>query len=139
MNFDLPRDKEAFLRHSGWEFSLSHCGTPFQVSSDEIDGLPDDQELAFFKETVAKIIERTDEVLQSAVDRYWAEYNQLWNPTAPVSNEEFRARLKLSGVYIGAKGSVEVELEDAHDMFRGHAIIVSFGRDMQITAVDLAG
>jgi hypothetical protein len=139
MDFDLPKDKEAFLQHPDWDFSLSDYGDAFQVSMEEIDGLPENQELAYLKATVLRVLEKKTEVIGRATDQFLDEYNQKWNEGAPVTRDDFSAQLKIGGIYIEDAGRLAVELVEGRDMFRGHAITITFGPEMQIVEVGLAG
>ena len=139
MTFDLPRDKDAFLRCADWDFSLTHDGSDLQVSMQEIAGVPEDQELAQFKRVVLGIIGKKEEALSLAADRFFAEFIVKWNRGAPISRDEFVARLKPSSVTIESDRSAALEFEDEEDMFRGHAIVVRFDPESEIVGADLEG
>ncbi len=139
MIFDLPRDKDAFLRCAGWDFSLTHDGSSLQVSMQEFAGVPEAQELALFKEVVLGVIGKKEEALSLAADRFFAEFIKKWNCGAPISRDEFLAKLKPRSVTIEHDRSAALEFEDEEDMFRGHAVVVRFDPESRIVGADLEG
>ncbi|MBK8478649.1 MAG: DUF2262 domain-containing protein [Opitutaceae bacterium] len=139
MTFDLPRDTDAFLRCADWDFSLTHDGGDLQVSMQEIAGVSEDQELAQFKKVVLGIIGKKEESLSLAADRFFAEFIEKWNCGAPMSRDEFVARLKPCSITIESDHSAAMEFEDEEDMFRGHAIVVRFDPESEIVGADLEG
>lgn len=139
MTFDLPRDTDAFQRHADWNFTLSNDGREFDVSMQEIAGVPEEQELPFLKAALVRIMDWKEEAARMAADRYCDEFNRKWNPAVPITREEFMTRLRIGGISIEEDRSAALEFEDDRDMFWGHAIVVRFDREGKIRDVDLAG
>ena len=71
--------------------------------------------------------------------RFFAEFIDKWNCGAPISRDEFVARLRPSSVSIESDRSAALEFEDEEDMFRGHAIVVRFDPESAIVGADLDG
>ncbi|WP_221029186.1 DUF2262 domain-containing protein [Actomonas aquatica] len=139
MKFDLPRDNDAFRQYTGWDFELSHEGIDFQVSTQEIEGIAEEDELSHLKEVVSRILAQKETAVDKAADGYFESFLTKWNRDEPISREEFKARLRPGTISIGSDRSVSLELEDEHDMFWGHAIVVHFDRNLQIHDTELAG
>jgi hypothetical protein len=139
MKFDLPRDTESFLSHPNWDFRLSHESSDFEVSLQEVEGILEEDELPFLKTTVVQVVGKKGEAIRMAVEKYFEEFNQKWNRGEPISREEFMARLRMSSISIESDRSAALELEDDHDMFWGHAIVVRLNPEGKIRELELAG
>lgn len=139
MIFDLPAQKDAFLAHGDWDFTLSFQGLPIEVSMQEAAGLSDADELVLFKKVVSGVLARKDAAVQLAADRFFDEFLKKWNQDGPISREEFLSRLKPASIAIEPDGRASLEFTDDYDMFWGHAVVVSFDSSANITALELAG
>jgi hypothetical protein len=139
MTFDLPTQKDVFLAHDTWGFALTFQGLPIEVSMQEAAGLSDEEELVLFKQVVLGVLAKKDAAVQLAADRFFDEFLKKWNQDDPISREEFVSRLTPASIAIEPDGRASLEFADDHDMFWGHALIVSFDPHSNITDLELAG
>lgn len=139
MTFDLPAQKNTFVAHHDWDFALTCQGQPIEVSMQEVEGLSGEAELALFKKVVLDVIEKKDAAVQLAAEQFFEEFLKKWNQEAPISRDEFMSRLKPASVTIEGDGSARLEFTDDHDMFWGHAIVVSFDPQSKIADAELLG
>lgn len=105
----------------------------------EAVGLSDEDELVLFKKVVLGVLAKKDAAVQLAADRFFDEFLKNWNQDSPISREEFVSRLKPASIAIEPDGGASMEFADDHDMFRGHAVVVSFDPLANITELELAG
>jgi hypothetical protein len=91
-------------------------------------------------EVVAAVEREKARLLDEVVDDLLEDKNDGWlrDGESPLSAEEFRGRLTLAAVEIGAGGESELLLDD-HDMFWGHELVVRLDPALQIVRVELEG
>lgn len=136
--YELPADRDRFLSTSSWDFAVTHEGSDLRISMDEIEGVQEEDELAFLKPVVLALIERKKLALDAAADRLLSVYNETWRQEAAISREEFIRRLKFNEISVDRLGCGAIDFYD-NDMFEGHLIVVSFDRAFNIVEVDLVG
>ena len=101
------------------------------------EAFEDEEHIASVLEAVERERER---VLDDVGDDLLEDFNEGWlkDGDTPLSEEEFRARLALAAIEIGAAGEVELVLDD-DGMFRGHEVLVRLDSVYAIVRVNLEG
>jgi hypothetical protein len=129
------------------EFELD-AGTDRYESTVEIDGEPvwvrvsspafDDK--ARIEEVVAVVTRENDRLLDAVVDGLLEDKNDSWleDDEDPLTEAEFRRKIKIAAINIGPDGELELLLYDS-GMFWGHVLTVRLDSEFQIVRVNLEG
>ncbi|MDQ2686365.1 MAG: DUF2262 domain-containing protein [Armatimonadota bacterium] len=112
-------------------------GFSIGVEEDDSDANPT-AEIQRTRLLLGRLPELEPEARQLAADELLDIYNEEWNDDAPLSAEEFMARLTLDDIGIAPDGSAELFYQD-DGLFAGHAVLVSLDADGNLDDADIAG
>ena len=95
---------------------------------------------ARLEEVIAVVTRENDRLLDAVVDDLLEDKNDSWleDGEDPLTEAEFRRKLKVAAINIGPGGEVELLLDES-GMFWGHVLTVRLDSEFQVVRVNLEG